>query len=467
MSQETVFILNDQEVRTDCAPGTLVLDFLRHRSRLVGTKEGCREGDCGACVVLIGKLAGSQLSYQPVTSCLMPIGELGGRHLVTIEGLNLPDLTPVQQAIVDEGASQCGFCTPGIVVSLTGYLMQADLPIDVDGVKYALSGHLCRCTGYRSLKACADRLRTALGERTGIDTLLAGEGLPRYFQTIPDRLKALPESGPSSDGETPVVIAGGTDLYVQIGEDIPESKVDLLNLRPELSGISQRNGHLRIGASTTFEDFAADRRVQELMPSIRDDMSLIASWQIRNRATLGGNIVNASPIGDMTILLLALEAQLVLERQEERRVVPIIDFFLGYKKLDIRPDEILLEILIPRRPGSLVDFEKVSKRRSLDIASVNSAMRADLDGDTFREVGLAVGGVAPVPLFMRKTRDFLTGRTINLETLRGALEVARTEISPISDVRGSAEYKRLLAGQLLKAHFVNLFPEQISLQDLN
>ncbi|MEM7356790.1 MAG: 2Fe-2S iron-sulfur cluster-binding protein, partial [Acidobacteriota bacterium] len=150
MTAQIHFLLNDQVVSTHESPGLLVLDYLRHRQRLTGTKEGCKEGDCGACTVLIGELFGDSVRYKPVTSCLMPLGELQGRHLVTIEGLNLPDLTPVQQAIVDEGASQCGFCTPGIVVSLTGLLMQDAASIDRESVKTALSGHLCRCTGYRS-----------------------------------------------------------------------------------------------------------------------------------------------------------------------------------------------------------------------------------------------------------------------------------------------------------------------------
>ncbi len=159
MLVNTHFILNDHEVITDAHPGLLVLDFIRQKEKLMGTKEGCREGDCGACTVIIGELVNEKVSYKPITSCLMPIGELHGKHLVTIEGLNLDKLSPVQEAIVEEGATQCGFCTPGIVVSLTAGLMGKDSSISQYSVMRALSGHLCRCTGYRSLKACESHLQ--------------------------------------------------------------------------------------------------------------------------------------------------------------------------------------------------------------------------------------------------------------------------------------------------------------------
>jgi len=171
------FLLNDKEICASAHPGTLVLDYLRRILRLTGTKEGCREGDCGACTVLIGEYRGDRVIYKSVTSCLMPLGELHGKHLVTIEGLNLTHLSPVQQAIVEEGATQCGFCTPGIVVSLTDYLMKDNTKIDKEGVKKTLSGHLCRCTGYRSLKQSACFLRNEVKDGTGINTLVANSML--------------------------------------------------------------------------------------------------------------------------------------------------------------------------------------------------------------------------------------------------------------------------------------------------
>jgi xanthine dehydrogenase small subunit len=469
MPTQTYFLLNDRQVGTAAAPGMLVLDFLRQRCRRMGTKEGCREGDCGACTVLVGELDGSRVAYRPVTSCLLPVGELQGKHLVTVEGLNTERLTPVQQAIVDEGASQCGFCTPGIVVSLTGLLMQDGVELDGDRVKQALSGHLCRCTGYRSLKAAGEIVRREIGDGVGIEALVERGALPAWFRDVPARLRDLPrpeaEAGGDGDGAG-VLIAGGTDLYVQRGDELPEAPALVLGLETRLRGVRRQNGHLRVGALTSFEDFAADPAVLEIVPDLPEFMFLVASWQIRNRATLGGNVVNASPIGDMTILLLALDAVLVLERGERRREVPMRSFFQGYKKLDKRPGEVLTEILVPvPPPGTRVRFEKVSKRKCLDIATVNLALSVRVEDGTLLAARAAAGGVAPVPFDLCRTAEALTGAPLSAATVEAAARAAQREISPISDVRGSADYKRLLVRQLLIAAFVELFPEAIRAED--
>lgn len=460
------FYLNDQEIRTTAPAGMLVLDFLRQRAKLTGTKEGCREGDCGACVVLVGERAGERVVYRPVTSCLVPLGEVHGKHVVTVEGLNGAALSPVQQALVDEGATQCGFCTPGIVVSLTGYVMQDGVAISAEGVKAALGGHLCRCTGYRSLKASASPLQAAVGPATGVAALAERGMLPAYFLDVPERLRRIPPPG-VRDGQAPpaVVIAGGTDLYVQQGEDLPEASVHVLNLHPEMKGIARENGRLRVGALTTFEDFARHPEVLRMIPAIQEYMFLIASWQIRNRATLGGNLVNASPIGDMTILLLALDAILVLKDGAHTRLASLTQFYKGYKHLDKTPSEILAEILIPAPSSDTkINWEKVSKRKCLDIASVNSALRVRCAGGVIQEAGLAMGGVAPVPLFMKETSRSLVGKPVSVETVEGAFAIAQDEIAPISDVRGSAAYKRLLVRQFLIAHFARLYPDHVKVE---
>jgi len=468
MSTEICFLLNNQEITTSEHPGMLVLDYLRRQQNLMGTKEGCKEGDCGACTVLIGEMNGGGVSYKPVTSCLMPLGELQGKHLVTIEGLNMPELTPVQQAIVDEGATQCGFCTPAIAVSLTGYLMQDKAKITPDGIKYALSGHLCRCTGYRSLKHSEIHLKKTVN-KTGIRSLVAQKMLPEYFLNIPSRLKRVAQSiQKNGNGKTSgVFIAGGTDIYIQKGETIPDADVSVLNLHPEMKGISKENGQIRIGALTTFEEFAKHPEIQKTIPYIQAYMFLIASWQIRNRATLGGNIINASPIGDMTILLLALKCQLVLKNGKKERIVPMTSFYKGYKDLAKLPNEILTQIVIPKlSKDTRIDWEKVSKRKCLDIASVNSAISIREEGSVIKDVGLAIGGVAPVPLFMKNASQYLVNKTISKETVSDAIQVAQKEISPISDIRGSAEYKRLLVRQLLISHFCKLFPEKLRVREL-
>ena len=429
------------------------------------------------------------MRYQPVTSCLVPLAEVHGKHVVTIEGCNLAGLNPVQEAIVEFGGTQCGFCTPGIVVSLHGLLLDNAKGLSLDDVKYALSGHLCRCTGYRSLKDCAVALERDLGSRlqangsaSRVPALTAAGALPEYFTGIPLRLQALHAASPApetavgsgaasgdgmgdGDGSRPapdLIIAGGTDLYVQQGEAIPERRVEVLGGRADLKGIRTVGGEFRIGALTTFEELGTHPAVVAAIPGIASFNHLIASWQIRNRATLAGNIVNASPIGDFTALLLALDARLVLERGGTQRSVPLQEFYRGYKQIDLRPGELLTEVAFADPTGARVNFEKVSKRTCLDIASVNSACSIRFTVDTIDDAHFSVGGVAPIPLYLHETSRALRGRTLDLETAWETVRISQQEIAPITDVRGSAEYKRLLVRQLLIAHFVTLFPDRFA-----
>ena len=469
MPPSTRFILNDREVETAAPAGLLVLDFVRNSERLTGTKEGCKEGDCGACAILIGELEGDAVRYQPVTSCLVPLAEVHGKHVVTIEGCNLAGLNPVQEAIVEFGGTQCGFCTPGIVVSLHGLLLDHAKGLSLDDVKYALSGHLCRCTGYRSLKDCAATLERDLGSRlqangsaSRVPALTAAGALPEYFTTIPERLRALRASStvPATHATDELLIAGGTDIYVQQGEAIPERPVMVLGQSPDMKGIRRTGAEFCVGALTTFEEFGTHPAVVAAIPAIASFNHLIASWQIRNRATLAGNIVNASPIGDFTALLLALDARVVLEEGGTQRSVPLKRFYRGYKQIDLRPGELLTEVAFADPAPACVNFEKVSKRTCLDIASVNSACSIRCAGDTISDAHFSLGGVAPIPLYLPETSQALRGRSLDLETAWEAVRISQQEIAPISDVRGSAEYKRLLARQLLIAHFVTLFPER-------
>lgn len=478
MAGDIQFILNNEEMQIHEPQGLLVLDYLRHRRRLTGTKEGCKEGDCGACGVLVGTLAGAgqkaTVSYQPVTACLMPVGELHGKHLVTVEGLNMEHLSIVQESIVEEGASQCGFCTAGIVVSLSGMLLNKGPEIQSDDVQYALSGHLCRCTGYASLLRAGERVISAAATLSGdnhTDALVNADILPKYFRGIAGRLQKIAplasRNGKNGRAMPKNLIAGGTDIYVQRGEELPESSVGILNNFPEMGTISSDNDFVRVGALTTFEAFAAHPAVQKVLPDIGKYMFLIASWQIRNRATIGGNIINASPIGDMTNLLLALDTILVLREGKNERRIAMKDFFTGYKQLAKKPTEILSDILIPLPPANtMIHWEKVSKRRCLDIASVVSGCKLTMAGEKIEAVNLTMGGVAPIPFLMQKTAAFLRGKTISSAMLQEALAIAQQEISPISDIRGSIEYKRLLVRQLMIAHFMTFFPETVSMEAL-
>jgi xanthine dehydrogenase small subunit len=469
MTAQIHFLLNDRTVCTSQPTGSTVLDYLRSLERLTGTKEGCREGGCGSCTVLLGELQGEKLVYKPVLSCLLPLGELSGKHLVTIEGLNREKLSPIQQALVDWGATQCGFCTPGIVMSLTGYLLATETDIDEEGIKTALHNNLCRCTGYAAIKRAGSALVRSLGKEIdpNLQTWIAKGIIPEYFRNIPDRLRQLPRSLSENGKTSPkFLIAGGTDLYVQQGDILAESAVRLLNRSPHMKKITTEGNFIHISALTTFADFANHPAIIELIPHIQEYMQRIASRSIRQRATVGGNIITASPIGDVSVLLLAFKASLVLQSGNKVRKVPLRDFFRGYKEIAKEASEILTEIVIPV-PSSATkfNFEKVSKRQYLDCAAVNSAIAIRCEGDTIVEISISTGGVAPIPLFLKQTTHYFIGKLVTQEAIAGAFPILQREISPISDVHGSASYKRLLARQLLIAHFSKLFPEFINLKD--
>lgn len=464
----TRFILNDTEVSASLPPGALLLDYIRYHRHLTGTKIGCREGDCGACTVLIGEMKDCKLQYSSVTSCLTALANVEGRHVVTVEGLNPAEavgavggLNPIQQAISDEAATQCGFCTPGFVVSLAGFCLSDEEHNEQTAIA-SINGNICRCTGYKSIERAAAKvseLMQAKGETPALRFVTQQNILPAYFSTIESRLKALPANGQQLPASGSRFLGGGTDLYVQQPEAMGEAAVISLLLKEEVKAISVEENVCRVGGAVTVSQMVASPFFQQHFPDIKKFIKLVSSTPIRNTATIGGNLVNASPIGDLTIFFLALNAQLLLSDGAKSRTLYLKDFYQGYKTLDKRPDEYVREIFFDL-PGkeTFFNFEKVSKRTHLDIASVNSAAKLERSAGFISEAHLSAGGVGPVPLYLKKTSAYLTGKEASEETVFEAVAIAQTEISPISDVRGSAEYKRLLLGQLIKAHFVRLFP---------
>ena len=479
MTDRIYFILNERTICTSQPLGVTVLDYLRVSERLTGTKEGCKEGGCGACTILVGELQSKKLIYKTVLSCLLPLGELSGKHLVTIEGLNQERLSPIQEVLVDYGATQCGFCTPGIVMSLTGYLLASEKDINQAGIKTALNNNLCRCTGYGAIKRAGNALVESLGngEVNNLETWIDLGILPTYFRDIPERLQQLSQSILESEKgkvSPEFTIAGGTDLYVQQGDILAESAIELLNQSLQMKGISTEGNNIHIGALTTFAELANHLDIIKLIPQIPTYIQRIASHTIRQRATVGGNIITGSPIGDICVILLAFNADLVLRLGNNIRKVPLRDFFQGYKQTAKKPSEILTEIIIAI-PASATKFncEKVTKRQHLDCAAVNSALSVATafasansgKRDTISEISISMGGVAPTPLFLKQTSNYLIGKQVTPETIAGAFPILQAEITPITDIHGSAIYKRLLAQQLLIAHFSKLFPELITLKD--
>jgi xanthine dehydrogenase small subunit len=462
------FILNNELVSTEKPGGISLLDFIRYDMYLPGTKVGCREGDCGACTVLEGSLENGRINYKSINSCLTPLVNANGKHIVTVEGVNMDVLNPVQKAIHDNSATQCGFCTPGIVMSLTAHLFSHELS-DREKAIASLSGNICRCTGYKSIEKTADEVSGLLIEKNTSDPvswLVSKKFIPEYFSGISEKLRNLKNES-EFNGKNTVFIAGGTDLMVQKPVELAEINVRPFSGRKDLKGIKIKNRNCIIGAASTMSEIAQSNVLKEILPELASYFMLISSEQIRNMATIAGNIVNASPIGDLTIIFLALDSEIVMEGSKGEKSVALKDFFLGYKKLKIKKGEVMKSInfAIPSKP-ILFNFEKVSKRKHLDIASVNSAIRLKMEGNKIEECSLSAGGVNQIPLFLTKTSDFLIGKTISAKTIIEANEIMQNEISPISDVRGSEEYKRLLLRQLFFGHFIKLFPGKVNLNDV-
>jgi xanthine dehydrogenase small subunit len=463
------FLLNGVLIHAPgAAPGRLLLDFLRRDLRSVGTKEGCREGDCGACGVLLGELGeDGNVTYAAVPSCMVLLGHVRGQHVVTIEGINpSKGLSPVQAAVVEHGGSQCGFCTPGFIVSFTGFLLNGT-EFTVEEAKNSIAGNLCRCTGYVSLvragKAIAEQFDglTAPGNKR-IAALLEAGALPPTFEGVGAKLAELKASAAEDHASGPLLIGGGTDLIVQRGASLDDTAPDVrfplaAERKPRL-----QDGKLRIPGGATFEDLMRCEHFTALWPRAKADLGRFASALIRERATVAGNIANASPIADGTAIFLALGAALELVHEGELRTLALADFYHGYKQFDLNGGELISAITIAPSSTRLFSFEKVSKREYLDIATVNTALCVEqLDG-VITSIVISAGGVGPTPMLLPKTASFLMGKAVTAELVLQAAALLETEIAPISDVRGSAEYKALLLRQLFLAHFLTLFPDLIS-----
>ncbi|MCD6543276.1 MAG: FAD binding domain-containing protein [Flavobacteriaceae bacterium] len=462
------FILNDTLINTQVNSGLTLLDFIRDYEGLKGSKIGCREGDCGACTVLVGTLANGKVSYQNITSCISPIGNANGKHIVTIEGINLKkNLNTAQKAMHDNYATQCGFCTPGFVVSLTGYALNYSKK-NKNTCNDAIGGNICRCTGYKSIEKASDLIEKnlmLLNPNDKIKWLAENNFIPDYFNDIPQKLIQLKPVELGNNGQ---IVANGTDLYVNRSDELSEENVNLILHDKTLKGIDFNNGICTLGSNTTATEINDNSKLNAVFPDLKKYLKLISSQPIRNMGTLGGNFVNASPIGDMTIFFLALNSKLTLVNiNGSKRKISLQDFHKGYKIMDLQNNELIAAISF-ELPGSdtFFNFEKVSKRKHLDIASVNTACMVKMDKSKIKTMYLSIGGVAAIPKYLNETSSYLQGKELNANNIISAEKILQKEISPISDVRGSSIYKRLLARQLFFSHFLEMFPDTIKFHSL-
>ncbi len=454
------FRLNTQEHTITLDREQPALDWIRNTAQLKGTKEGCREGDCGACMVILGETIDGKPVYHAVTSCTLGLSDLDGKHIITIEGIAEAGLTPVMQAFLETGASQCGFCSPGFVVALTALFIEGG-PIDYRHAITAIDGNLCRCTGYGSIRRAAAKLVQSFPEvpadfHTRL-AFLAQEGiLPR---ALADTMHSIPEPIRETIPTTRT-LGGGTDFFVQNPDPDQELVPRYTDLEPPAHQIRHEHGKLIIGSAVTIRDFFDSEHIRTTFPGIEQYEQYIASIPIRNRATLAGNIANASPIADMTVMLLALGAELSIKTSRgTKRSQPLQKAFISYKKLAINTDEQIDAIVIPAKPLR-ISFEKVSKREHLDIATVNSAFAVEeADDGTIQQARLSFGGVAPVPLLLEEASALIIGKKSSSEIVQHLAQKAQTSATPISDVRGTSEYRKRLVFRLVLAHALRLWPE--------
>jgi xanthine dehydrogenase small subunit len=453
------FLLNGKPCSEDGAPPTMtVLDWLRTRAQLTGTKEGCAEGDCGACTIVLGRPVDGSLQYRAVNSCLMMLPQIDNHAVLTVEGLAAPDgaLHPVQQAMVDADATQCGFCTPGFVMAMFAFHHGGEPPDDAL-IHEALAGNLCRCTGYRSIvEACR---RVARGPADRFVAEAKGDALPaapaetdyrhgtQLFQA-PRSLDALFTA--MAQVPDAILLAGGTDLGLRVSKDRePLPAVISTAAVAELQPITCGADALEIGGAATYTD--ALPHLDRHFPAFGELVRRIGSRQIRNLGTIAGNLATASPIGDTIPCLLALDATVRLVSRAGERELPVESFITGYRKTALATGEVIASIRIPLLAGGC-DFAvyKLSKRFDQDISTVIAAFRLERQGDKVRELRAAYGGMAARAARAGKVEAAVKGRPWSPAWLADIDGLLARDFTPIGDHRGGAAYRLRAAAGLLR-----------------
>jgi len=472
------FFLNERALTATVAPDMTALELLRDELGLTGTKESCAEGDCGSCTVALGQIENGRAAYRALNACLLPAPRLHGRHLVTIEGLAEGErLHLLQRLMLDHHATQCGWCTPGVIMSLF-CLLASGGRADDEALAAALEGNLCRCTGYETIRLAGRAAAKAVARARGQWRRLV---LPGYVGDVERRLKAF-TAAPTACSEARFaarrtlaydqphsldelftfweaagpeqarLLNGGTDLLVamNIRGEHPERLIDLSAVG-ELDGIEAAGAGLRIGGTATLARIQASPLVKARQPELAAAITRIGSAQVRNAATLAGNVANASPVADGAVALLGLNARLHLASRRGERTLAVEEFYLDYKKTALGCGELIAAIGIPAAAGHC-SFIKAGKRVAVDIAGVNSFCQLRLHKGRVASCRVAFGGVAKYPRLAGRCSEFLNGRQLDGATIADAAAIAAAEFAPISDIRGSAAYRSLLVRRQVESH---------------
>ncbi|HEY9678358.1 MAG TPA: FAD binding domain-containing protein [Drouetiella sp.] len=443
-----------------------ITDYLRYDNGLCGTKVVCAEGDCGACTALVGHLEGDKIVYRAVNSCIQFLFQLDCSHVITVEGLKLDQqLNAVQQSMVDCHGAQCGYCTPGFVVALCGLYDKKKCPVDLATVKEELTGNLCRCTGYESIIKAAQEIDEA--------RLFNADQMYPPQEMIVEFRKHLGESIEINAGERvfcnpvsvaeavnfkakhpgTVIVSGGTDVSVNANKRgiNPPAIISTSNI-PGLTEIVLNNNVIEVGARANLRDL--ELFVKDLVPEFYKVLWVFGSPQIRSAGTLAGNIANASPIGDTIPFLFVVNAEIEVTGVAGSRRIKMNELYTGYKTMTLKADEMITRTFIPvPEKTEVLKLYKISKREQLDISSFSAAINLAKKDSRIESVRIAYGGIAATVVRMPKTEDYLTGKEFTLDTFEQAGKIARSEIKPLSDVRGSSDFRLQLSENILLKFF--------------
>ena len=465
IKNEIEFILNDELIKINNVDTNVsVLNYLRINKRLTGTKEGCASGDCGACTAIIAELTNNKLEYKAINTCIMFLYSLHGKQLITVEHLSNSKLHPVQQSMVDNHGSQCGFCTPGFVMSMFGMYKDKVKPSNQNIDEY-LAGNLCRCTGYNSIKKAAKKMYSygrkdkfsknenkiiKLLKKIKHNDILISKNNNKFY--IPLNLKNLIQY--TQNNKQYKFVTGGTDIALEVTKKNNNiNSLIYLGNNKDLNYIKIKENYINIGSATPINKIIPI--LKKYYPSFADMFDRYGSTQIRNVASIGGNLGSASPIGDSLPALLALNAKLILQSKNQR-LLDIKDFFKAYRKTALKNKEFIKEIRIPILKSHIFKCYKISKRIDDDISSLFVAYLMKLKNNIIIDINIAYGGMDSIPNFAFKTQKYLIGKEFNLKNIDKSKQMIEKDFTPLTDVRASSTYRKLVSKNLMDRLFLEI-----------
>ena len=448
-------------------PNETILNYVRLNLKKTGTKEGCAEGGCGACTVVLGDLKNNKIDYQAINSCIAFVPSLEGKQLILVEDLVSKNgaLHSVQEAMVNYHGSQCGFCTPGFVMSL--FAMYKNFSsYNKENIQDSISGNLCRCTGYRPIVDAAKSLNNvnrldqfdknkkkiiSLLKKINSENLIIQNRNKKYFS--PKNINELKKT--IKDNPNSIFLSGGTDLSLNVTKGRKDiNNIISLNLIKELKFIKERNGNIEVGAATSLIEF--ELFIKKYYPDFNAILKRYGSVQIRNVATIAGNIATASPIGDTLPLLLSLDAKVVLQKISKKTILPLNNFFVSYRKTKLKKGQFIHSIIIPIFKKNIFKAYKISKRIDDDISSVCASFNLEINNKKIKNIKIAYGGMAPIPKRAINCEKTLINSSFSEESFEKAKKNLEKDFSPINDTRATKDYRMEVAKNLLMKCFIEI-----------